>query len=158
MNINKKIHITRLRYFLILQTGMMFFLSGCSVYKGSNTLYLDALMKALPNDTILKIKTYDGSGMVVHPDILYAEDNLKKGEFYLSLTPYPRFNDSLENPCIYKSIDGINFNESYSGLNPLVPTPKNYKKNLNHNDDPDIFYDSRKKLYRIIYFYIDKFL
>ena len=151
MNTYKIKYIIRLRSYLLLQLTFMLLLSGCSVYKTGNYSFLFSLLSALPNDTVLKIKTYDGSGMVVHPDIIYNENTSKKGEFILSLTPYPHFNDSLENPCIYKSTDGINFIEPFSGLNPIVPAPANYKKNRNHNDDPDIFYDSRKKIYRIIY-------
>jgi predicted GH43/DUF377 family glycosyl hydrolase len=62
-------------------------------------------------------------------------------EILMAITPYPWFNDSLENPCLYKSKDGLGFVEYSKGLNPIVPTPK-----IDHNCDPDILFDKDSNL------------
>lgn len=99
----------------------------------------------LPADTILSIQTYDGSGQLMHPDILFIDDTTG-GIFYLIATPYPEYNDKLENPSLYKSFDGLNFFEPVTGLNPLVPVPA-----YDHNDDPDMWFDTVKNVLNIQY-------
>lgn len=99
----------------------------------------------LPNDTLLHFETYDGSGQLFHPDILAVNDS-GKISFILTGTPYPDYKDIFENPCIYKSFDGLNFFEPDIGINPLVATPS-----YDHNDDPDIHYDSTTKQFIIYY-------
>jgi len=120
------------RYFFI--SIYLLVLAGCG-----NAL--EKKLDALPADAILEIATYDGSGQLVHPDILFHNDT-----FYLATTPYPFYNDKLENPCFYKSTDGINFTELSPGLNPLVPTPA-----YDHNDDPDLLFDSVSNEFQIYY-------
>ncbi len=94
----------------------------------------------LPKDSLLTIKTYDGNNQVVHPDVLFVNN-----ELLMAITPYPWYNDSLENPCLYKSKDGLGFIEYSKGLNPIVPTPK-----IDHNCDPDIIFDEDNNL--ILYY------
>ncbi len=89
--------------------------------------HLQEVLSKLPNDTILSVTSYDGSGQVVHPDIIFDNDT-----FYLALTPYPYYNDKVENPSVYVSTDGLQFTEAT--INPLAPTPA-----YDHNNDPDIF-------------------
>ena len=134
--------------------------SSLNLYCQTNTKLYNLLLK-LPKDTILTFKTYDGSGQAVHPDIIYIPNTYASaalegqesgsGEFYLTLTPYPNFNDSLENPCIYESKDGLNFTEPFGTHNPIINTPLTYKKNNHHNDDPDISYSGKDNNFRILY-------
>lgn len=123
----------------ILITFLPFFLSA----QEDSVLY--KALQCLPNDTILHFKTYDGSGQLMHPDILALEDS-GKISFFFTGTPYPDFKDTFENPCIYKSFDGLNFFEPDSVVNPLVTTPP-----YDHNDDPDIHYDASNKQFVIYY-------
>lgn len=90
----------------------------------------------LPSDTLLTIKTYDGWNQVVHPDVLWDGKKLIMG-----ITPYPFYWDSLENPCLYTSKDGLQFNDFLPTKNPLVPAPK-----IDHNCDPDILFDKDSNL------------
>ncbi|MDD5569964.1 MAG: hypothetical protein PHD97_02295 [Bacteroidales bacterium] len=113
-------------------------------YDDNDALY-ECLSK-LPSDTILNIKSYDGSNQVMHPDICVFLDSMGKTKFCMVLTPYPYQNAKVENPCIYISSDGLNFYEEKKNLNPLVATPA-----YDHNDDPDIFYDTLQKKYFIFY-------
>ena len=97
-------------------------------------LDLDDIIDNIPNNAILSINTYDGSNQVVHPDIIFSEENI-----YLAITPYPNYNDKFENPCLYTSKDGLTFYEY--GINPLIPAPP-----YDHNCDPDIFFDEHNKI------------
>jgi hypothetical protein len=103
---------------------------------------LRAFIDKLPQDTLLSIPTFDGSNQVVHPDVLF-----KNNQLLLALTPYPYYNDSLENPCLYKSKDGIQYEEYIAGINPLVPTPV-----MDHNSDPDILFNENGDL---VIFYLE---
>jgi hypothetical protein len=83
---------------------------------------------------LLAIRTYDGSGQVVHPDIVRAER--PQGRYWLALTPYPFSDEHFENPSIYKSFDGLNWEEPAPGVNPIVPRPP-----FDHNCDPDFVHE-----------------
>jgi hypothetical protein len=111
----------------------MFALGSCSQNK------LKQALIRLPQDTIITIHTYDGSNEVVHPDIVFDNDT-----FYMAITPYPKYNDKLENPSVYISTNGINFMEPAAGENPLSPTPA-----YDHNNDPDLIRTSGE--FRLIY-------
>lgn len=89
----------------------------------------------------VKIPTYDGSGQVVHPSVVYlkAED-----EYFLAFTPYTNTNDKVENPSVVISNNCFCFKEEIEGLNPLVQAPC-----IDHNDDPNLFIENNE--YKIIY-------
>jgi hypothetical protein len=59
----------------------------------------------LPLDVIfpLDLKTYDGSGQVVHPDYLATGPEWTHAGQYLFITPYPNGNANFENPSIFES-------------------------------------------------------
>ncbi len=99
--------------------------------KSKEQKQLENFISKLPNDQILNIKTFDGNNQVVHPDVLFKDNKL-----IMAITPYPFYNDSLENPCLYKSINGIEFEDYLYKINPLVKTPI-----IDHNCDPDIILD-----------------
>jgi len=114
-------------------------------------IFLSSLVNAvdlqtLPEEKILKIPTYDNSNQVVHPDILFAPNKINDYFYYLVFTPYPFSKDKYENPSILGSNDGLEFKELRKGLNPLVGAPK-----YDHNNDPDIFYNSQDKKFYLFY-------
>lgn len=87
-------------------------------------------------DTYLNTPTYDGSGQVVHPDIVYFPNGWHGYNYWMAITPYPNGNDSYENPSILASNDGETW-EIPSGLtNPIDATPQ-----VGHDCDPDLIYD-----------------
>lgn len=100
----------------------------------------------LPQDCILTVPTYEGSGQAVHPDILYGRAYGLANAFYLALTPYPFSRDRYENPSILVSDDGVSFREETAGLNPLAPAPA-----ADHNSDPDLIYDAATRSLRLYY-------
>jgi len=50
--------------------------------------------------------TYDGSGQVVNPDVVYFPSGWHGYKYWLAMTPYPNSNDDYENPSILVSNDG----------------------------------------------------
>jgi|GEM_PF-2373970 len=57
----------------------------------------------------IPINTYDGSGQATHPDVLYFENGWGGYKYWMAYTPYPFSDDSLENPSITYSNDGVNW-------------------------------------------------
>src|SRR4051812_24550095 len=72
----------------------------------------------LPDESLLSIPTYDGSGQGVHPDILYLDPPLNGKRFMMAFTPYPYYNARLENPSVLLSNNGVDFAEPVPGENP----------------------------------------
>ncbi len=101
-------------------------------------------------DTIelLDIKTYDGSGQAVHPDIF-----LENGKIYLAFTPFKYSDNKLENPSLLVSSNGKYFYFIKGLSNPIVPSPPG----KGYNNDPDLFKIGNK--YYIVYneTYIEKY-
>ena len=81
------------------------------------------------NPTIV-LNTYDNSGQVVHPDVIYWND-----EYWMAVTPYPYTCERYENPCIYHG-DSL-FRMDPIGANPLALPEFNDKRN--HLSDPCLF-------------------
>lgn len=75
---------------------------------------------------LLTIPTYEGSGQIVHPSILF-HNNI----YWLAFTPFPGSNKLFENPSLVVSNDGINWREECK--NPLVNPPTE-----GHYNDPYI--------------------
>src|ERR1700750_1662651 len=44
--------------------------------------------------------TYDGSGQAVHPDIVAFDAPWHGARYWMTMTPYPKSNQHLENPSI----------------------------------------------------------
>jgi hypothetical protein len=76
--------------------------------------------------------TYEGSGQVVHPDVVRVPGGWMGYEYWMAMTPYPNGNDDYENPSVIVSQDGIGWIEPPGIVNPLAPEPPG------HNDDPDM--------------------
>lgn len=102
-----------------------------------------SLLNSIPVDqtVLLNIPTYDGSGQVVHPDVI-----IKDHQFKMAITPYAYSDLDLENPSFYVSDDGINFQPPPGLENPIIDHPNN-----GYNDDPDLIYNVRSNQYYIYY-------
>ncbi|MFQ6048502.1 MAG: hypothetical protein ACE5K7_03985 [Phycisphaerae bacterium] len=86
----------------------------------------------------LDIPTYDGSGYVIHPDVLIFQQPWHGHTMWMAATPY-RCAD-YENPSIFVSEDGIQWVVPEGLTNPLVPDP-NPEEPADCNSDTDIVYD-----------------
>jgi hypothetical protein len=107
---------------------------------------LEASITSINESESLLISTPYGSSEVVHPDIIFLQEQKFGYHFFMAITPYPLSDDLSENPCLYASNDGTNFTEPIEGINPIVPAPS-----YGHNDDPDIFYDNDSGVFVLHY-------
>lgn len=77
--------------------------------------------------TITVIPTYDGSGKSIHPSVVdmvhLTGSKLSGYRWWLADTPYPSYNDNLENPSIFASNDRINWVVPEGVTNPLALDP-----------------------------------
>lgn len=118
----------------------------------AQTTVLDSIVNAMPADTLLKLITYDTqldsnhNNQSVHPDVVLTKDKQGRDMFLMVHTPYPFYQDKFENPCLYYSYNGINFEPMDSLTNPIAPAPLR-----KHNDDPDIIFDTKKQQWLIHY-------
>lgn len=78
-------------------------------------------------------ETPDGSGVIVHPSVLYFPDGFNGYQWWATATPYFNADIALENPCIYVSTDGTDWIEPPGVTNPLVPKPA-----TGYNSDPQL--------------------
>ncbi len=101
------------------------------------------LIAALPERALLSLPTYDGTGEVVHPDVLFSPG--AEWPFLMAMTPYARTRGELENPSLLVSEDGLRFLEGPTD-NPIVGPPP-----VDHNNDPDLVFDEERGVHRILY-------
>ena len=74
----------------------------------------------------LKIPVYNNSNdhQATHPSVLYFKDAWNGYKFWMGMTPYENENESVENPSIVASNDGINWVVPEGLVNPLMGTNK----------------------------------
>lgn len=83
----------------------------------------------------LGIPTYDGSGVLLHPDVRRHGEHV-----YLMAEPYPGNDWRLENPCLYRSSDGIAF-APVDGHYPIITREELGRFNLADGDF--VFHEDR---------------
>lgn len=66
------------------------------------------------------ISTYDGSGQVTHPDVVYTPPGVFAYPWHLVLTPYPFSMGEYENPSVYASLDGVTWQVEPGAVNPVA--------------------------------------
>lgn len=72
----------------------------------------------------MTIPTYDGSGVVVHPDVVDTGVAGWNGyRYWMAFTPYPNTNDDYENPSVVASNDKETWVVPDGLTNPIVPFP-----------------------------------
>ena len=104
----------------------------------------------------LNIKTFDGSGELTHPSVLYFEKGFCGYKFWMVHTPYQNCKLSLENPCIVVSNDGISFKKIKGEKEPLLPIIDKMNPKTYYND-PNLIYTDRLEIwYRYTVEYNDK--
>lgn len=85
----------------------------------------------------LAFQTYDGSGEVVHPDVVRFPETWNGYQLWSTLTPYARSSTLLENPSVFASHDGESWDVPLSVTNPLARTTRGYLS------DPDLVFEPR---------------
>lgn len=82
---------------------------------------------------LVNLTTYDGSGEVVHPDVVHAGPGLRW--LWLAVTPYPGSDVTKENPSLFQSFNGNHWRIPRGLTNP-VSTPS-----VGYLSDPDMVFD-----------------
>lgn len=95
---------------------------------------------------LVNIPTYEGSGQVVHPDVLYFPGGWRGWEYWMAFTPYPGGNPDHENPSLVVSHDGRNWSVPEGLTNPIRGTP-----DFGYNSDPDLSYDATRDRLVMLY-------
>lgn len=90
--------------------------------------------------TVMSVPTYDGSGQAVHPDVVAFDTDWHGARYWMTMTPYPRSNQTLENPSILSSEDGIGVAVPAGLKNPVISAPK---KSKDYNSDPELVYEAQ---------------
>ena len=97
------------------------------------------LSPAIPIDTLvpLSLTTFEGSGQVVHPDVVFLPRSWDGGNARLAMaiTPYPNGDARQENPSLYVSDGGPAWTALAAGKNPVVSPSAGYLS------DPSIVFD-----------------
>lgn len=81
--------------------------------------------------------TYDGSGQVVHPDVVTFSEPWNGHRLWNAITPYPNSAIQFENPSLYASEDGDSWGVPEGVLNPLSRTTRGYLS------DPDMLFNPK---------------
>lgn len=79
--------------------------------------------------------TYDGSGQAIHPGIVYIPAGWHGFSYWMSVTPYPGYDITVENPSVLASNDGIVWQVPPGLTNPVT-------NGTGELADPDLFYDA----------------
>ena len=97
------------------------------------TAFVDpnALPESLPLRA-LDLTTYDGSGQVVHPDVVLVSSGDDRAPARLAITPYPWGNANFENPSLFEG----NGRDAWSA--PAGITNPVFKPSSGYLSDPDI--------------------
>lgn len=116
--------------------------------------------ETFPAESPYNVPTYtttptpDGSGSVVHPDVIdfrnepaVAGSTWNGWRYWMAVTPYFNTNDDLENPCILVSQDGKTWQVPNGLSNPVYPWPGGAQ----YNSDTDIAYNPEADELVLIY-------
>ena len=89
--------------------------------------------------TYLNIPVYNNENdyQATHPSVLYFQDKWNGYKFWMGYTPYESENESIENPCIVASNDGVNWEVPLGLTNPLDLTNN---VNTYHNSDTHLVF------------------
>ena len=85
----------------------------------------------------LGFSTYDGSGQVVHPDVVVFDEPWNGHKMWNAITPYPNSATQFENPSLFASEDGDTWGIPEGVLNPLSRTKRGYLS------DPDMLFEPK---------------
>ncbi|MGV3709379.1 MAG: hypothetical protein ACO1Q7_11100 [Gemmatimonas sp.] len=133
-----------------IATGMSV-LAGCSadaidapLPKSTESSVIEQLIDASQTSlaanagpSALVFSTYDGSGQVVHPDVVSFDQPWNGHRLWNALTPYPNSATQFENPSLFASEDGDHWQIPEGVANPLTRTNRGYLS------DPDMLFDEQ---------------
>ena len=75
------------------------------------------------SETFLRFETPCGTGLMTHPSVVDSVDGFGGFRYWMTGTPYDGVDDSIENPCVYASVDGTTWQIPPGASNPVAPRP-----------------------------------
>lgn len=93
------------------------------------------LLATAAGPLVCAFATYDGSGEVVHPDVVSFPTPWNGHRLWNAITPYPNSAIRFENPSLYASEDGDTWTVPGGVINPLAKTSRGYLS------DPDMIFE-----------------
>lgn len=131
------------------------FTAGYS-YDASGNASVSLYTASYPNTTInsTKISAYDYSGYSqdIHPDVYFNNTSaflsVYHHAYWMANTPYYHSIDSVENPQLLCSDDGINWVVPANVTEPIAPAPNN---TWGHDDDTDMIFNTTSGKLEIYY-------
>lgn len=103
--------------------------------------------------TPMTVPTYDGSGQAVHPDVVAFDSEWHGAKYWMTMTPYPKSDQKLENPSILRSENGINVAVPEGLTNPIISPPKGSK---DYNSDPELLYEAQTDRLVLFHRFVEK--
>ena len=103
--------------------------------------------------SVVTVPTYDGSGQAVHPDVVEFDSDWHGAKYWLTMTPYPKSDQKLENPSILVSANGVDVAVPEGLANPVVAPPKNSR---DYNSDPELLYESQTDRLVLFHRFVEK--
>lgn len=83
-------------------------------------------------------ETPDGTGVVVHPSVLFVPNGFAGYQWWAAATPYYGTDNQVENPCVFVSANGTDWVEPPGVVNPLwPPQPGGYNSDTHLTQGPD---------------------
>ena len=73
--------------------------------------------------TALDVPTYEGSGKVLHPSVVFVAAGWNGFRYWMAATPFPGSDPAIENPSIWQSHDGITWTVPTGVTNPIEAKP-----------------------------------
>lgn len=118
---------------------------------------LSSHLPLLNASTFLNIPTTDNSEQACHPSIIDFKNEYNKSawhgyRYWMAYTPYTNGSNSVENPSLIASNNGIDWVVPTGISNPLV----HYPGSPSFNCDPDLIYNSDKDELWLYYRFIDR--
>lgn len=96
--------------------------------------------------TKFAVKTYDGSGEMVHPDALVFPQRWHGHRFWFAATPYPLGSAAFENPSGFAGDSAEDWHDMPGVVNPLARPVDNA-----YLSDPDLTYDGAHDRIRLYF-------
>jgi hypothetical protein len=87
----------------------------------------------------INLITYDGSGQTCHPSVINIGHKWCGYQYWMANTPLPGGINIYENPSIWGSNDGENFEVPEGVVNPIIPKPD---VNGGFNADTELFFEN----------------
>lgn len=133
--------------YIVLVLFITIFIAGCEVFI-SNTV-IEKISDFEPTTTItegqryrLEIKNAYGNNSAYHPSVVNFGEKWNGYKYWMAYTPYPKGDDSKENPHIMVSNDLENWVEPEGFKNPLEPVPADYMRGKRYNSDTELVYNT----------------